>query len=68
MVNPIDVWNLDDNNNRREVKNQGVVNKKQDTFDTFNNDDQDSILQIETSADNGDNSSDIPFFRHRNQQ
>ncbi|MCZ9599236.1 cell division protein FtsZ [Lactobacillus mulieris] len=68
MVNPIDVWNLDDNNNRREVKNQGVVNKKQDTFDTFNNDDQDSISQIETSADNGDNSSDIPFFRHRNQQ
>jgi len=66
--NPIDVWNLDDNNNRREVKNQGVVNKKQDTFDTFNNDDQDSISQIETSADNGDNSSDIPFFRHRNQQ
>jgi cell division protein FtsZ len=67
MVNPIDVWNLDENNNRREVKKPDVASKNQDTFDTFTSDDQDSISQIETSAENGDNN-DIPFFRHRNQQ
>ncbi|MCF1783227.1 cell division protein FtsZ [Lactobacillus mulieris] len=68
MVNPIDVWNLDDSNDQREIKKQGVVNNKQDTFDAFNSDDQDSISQIETNADNGDSNNDIPFFKHRNQQ
>ena len=38
----------------------------EESFDAFGNDGQDSISQIETSAqDDDDDNSDIPFFKHR---
>ncbi|MDB6237446.1 cell division protein FtsZ [Lactobacillus amylovorus] len=67
MVDPTSVWGLNDNqdNQRRNAK-LAEPKKDQESFDAFGNDGQDSISQIETSAqdDDGDNS-DIPFFKHR---
>jgi cell division protein FtsZ len=37
-----------------------------DSFDYFSSEDQNSISQIETSAqDDDDDNNDIPFFKHR---
>ena len=42
--------------------------KDYEGFDTFSDEDQDSISQIETSAqDDSDDNSDIPFFKHRSE-
>lgn len=67
MVDPTSVWGLNDNqdNQRRNAK-LAEPKKDQESFDAFGNDDQDSISQIETSAqDDDDDNSDIPFFKHR---
>lgn len=67
MVDPTSVWGLDDNqdNQRRNAK-LAEPKKDQESFDAFGNDGQDSISQIETSAqDDDDDNSDIPFFKHR---
>ncbi|GAA2960270.1 cell division protein FtsZ [Lactobacillus kefiranofaciens] len=66
MVDPTSVWGLNDNENsqRRNTK-PAEPNKDADGFNGFNNDDQESISQIETSAeDDSDDNSDIPFFKH----
>lgn len=67
MVDPTSVWGLNDNqdNQRRNAK-LAEPKKDQESFDAFGNDGQDSISQIETSAqDDDDDNSDIPFFEHR---
>ncbi|MDB6250565.1 cell division protein FtsZ [Lactobacillus amylovorus] len=67
MVDPTSVWGLNDNqdNQRRNAK-LTEPKKDQESFDAFGNDGQDSISQIETSAqDDDDDNSDIPFFKHR---
>ncbi|MGN8747133.1 cell division protein FtsZ [Lactobacillus amylovorus] len=67
MVDPTSVWGLNDNqdNQRRNAK-LAEPKKDQESFDAFGNDGQDSISQIETSAqDDDDDNSDIPFFKHR---
>ncbi|WP_308555616.1 cell division protein FtsZ [uncultured Lactobacillus sp.] len=67
MVDPTSVWGLNDNqdNQRRNAK-PAEPKKDQDSFEAFNNEGQDSISQIETSAqDDDDDNSDIPFFKHR---
>lgn len=67
MVDPTSVWGLNDNqdNQRRNTK-PAELKDYHESFDTFSNDDQDSISQIETSAqDDSDDNDDIPFFKHR---
>ena len=67
MVDPTSVWGLNDNqdNQRRNAK-LAEPKKDQESFDAFGNDGQDSISQIETSAqDDDDDNSDIPFFKYR---
>ena len=67
MVDPTSGWGLNDNqdNQRRNAK-LAEPKKDQESFDAFGNDGQDSISQIETSAqDDDDDNSDIPFFKHR---
>lgn len=67
MVDPTSVWGLNDNqdNQRRNAK-LAEPKKDQESFDAFGNNGQDSISQIETSAqDDDDDNSDIPFFKHR---
>lgn len=67
MVDPTSVWGLNDNqdNQRRNAK-PAEPKKDQESFDAFNSEGQDSISQIETSAqDDDDDNSDIPFFKHR---
>lgn len=67
MVDPTSVWGLNDNqdNQRRNAK-LAEPKKDQESFDAFGNDGQDSISQIETSAqDDDDDNNDIPFFKHR---
>ncbi|KRL63474.1 cell division protein FtsZ [Lactobacillus psittaci] len=67
MVDPTSVWNLDSNSSRRTQISEDAKKTSDDTFDSFNGNDQESISQIETSADNNDDNDDIPFFKHRNQ-
>lgn len=67
MVDPTSVWGLNDNqdNQRRNTK-PAEPKDYHESFDTFSNDDQDSISQIETSAqDDSDDNDGIPFFKHR---
>ncbi|MBN6048691.1 cell division protein FtsZ [Lactobacillus helveticus] len=67
MVDPTSVWGLNDNqdNQRRNTK-AAEPKDYHESFDTFSNDDQDSISQIETSAqDDSDDNDGIPFFKHR---
>lgn len=67
MVDPTSVWGLNDNqDNQRRIAKLAEPKKDQESFDAFGNDGQDSISQIETSAqDDDDDNSDIPFFKHR---
>lgn len=65
MVDPTSVWGLNSDEtqgNRRSTPNNVKSNDSQTTFD---DDDQSSISQIETSAIDDDDTDDIPFFRHR---
>ena len=67
MVDPTSVWGLNDNqDNHRRNAQAAEPQKDHESFDAFSNEDQDSISQIETSAqDDDDDNSDIPFFKHR---
>lgn len=65
MVDPTSVWGLNSDEtqgNRRSTPNNIKSNENQTTFD---DDDQSSISQIETSAIDDDDTDDIPFFKHR---
>ncbi|MBP2057803.1 cell division protein FtsZ [Lactobacillus colini] len=64
LLDPTSVWKQDTaKSNRPEQPIQKPQAQDQDSFDSFSSDEQSSISQIETSVD--DDSSDIPFFKHR---
>ncbi|MCT7871137.1 MAG: cell division protein FtsZ [Lactobacillus crispatus] len=69
MVDPTSVWGLNDSEDNQRRNTQPTEPKKDyEGFDTFSDEDQDSISQIETSAqDDSDDNSDIPFFKHRSE-
>ncbi|MDF7682571.1 cell division protein FtsZ [Lactobacillus sp. ESL0679] len=62
MVDPTSVWGL--NNDGHETRRSTPNISQNDGFNSFDDDDQSSISQIETSAQD-DDTDDIPFFRHR---
>ena len=64
MVDPTSVWGLNDSEDNQRRNTQPTEPKKDyEGFDTFSDEDQDSISQIETSAqDDSDDNSDIPFL------
>ena len=64
MVDPTSVWGLDndDEGNRRSTPS---ATNQEERLSSFDDDDQSSISQIETSAFDDDDTDDIPFFRHR---
>ena len=65
LLDPTSVWKQDNSESKRpEQPLQKPQSKEQDNFDSFSSDDQSSISQIETSADE-DSDNDIPFFKHR---
>ena len=63
LLDPTSVWKQDKKDTKRPEMNQENVNKD-DEFDSFSADTQNSISQIETSADDEDDNN-IPFFKHR---
>ncbi|MDF7672117.1 cell division protein FtsZ [Lactobacillus sp. ESL0701] len=63
MVDPTSVWGL--NNDSQETRRSTPSINQQDNFNSFDEDEQSSISQIETSAQDDDDTDDIPFFRHR---
>lgn len=65
MVDPTSVWGLnsDDTQETRRSTPASVESSERQT--SFDDDDQSSISQIETSAIDDDDTDDIPFFRHR---
>lgn len=69
MVDPTSVWGLNDDSQSARRPNPTEPDKKRDTnFESFSDDEQNSISQIETSAqDDDDDNNDIPFFRHRSE-
>ena len=69
MVDPTSVWGLNDSEDNQRRNTQPTEPKKDyEGFDTFSDEEQDSISQIETSAqDDSDDNSDIPFFKHRSE-
>ncbi|GAA3628597.1 cell division protein FtsZ [Lactobacillus hamsteri] len=69
MVDPTSVWGLNDTNQNTRRPNPTEPDENRDTsFESFSNDEQNSISQIETSAqDDDDDNNDIPFFKHRSE-
>ena len=69
MVDPTSVWGLNDANQNTRRPNPTEPDGNRDTsFESFSNDEQNSISQIETSAqDDDDDNNDIPFFKHRSE-
>ncbi|WEV71523.1 cell division protein FtsZ [Lactobacillus sp. ESL0785] len=67
MVDPTSVWGL--NNDNPETRRTTPNNlERTDNLNSFTADDeQSSISQIETSAQDDDDADDIPFFRHRSE-
>ncbi|TSO26169.1 cell division protein FtsZ [Lactobacillus sp. LL6] len=65
MVDPTSVWGLNNADQSQRRPTQPDSQQKDDSFDSYNNDEQDSISQIETSAQSDDDTEDIPFFKHR---
>ncbi|QNQ82457.1 cell division protein FtsZ [Lactobacillus sp. PV037] len=66
LLDPTSVWKQDKGENTRPqppIENP-TPSAKKDDFSSFSADEQSSISQIETSADD-DSDSDIPFFKHR---
>lgn len=65
MVDPTSVWGLnsDDTQETRRSTPASVESSERQT--SFDDDDQSSISQIETSAIDDDDTDNIPFFRHR---
>lgn len=65
MVDPTSVWGLNSNNQEQRRPAQPEPQQKDDSFDSFDDDEQNSISQIETSAQSDDDNENIPFFKHR---
>lgn len=65
MVDPTSVWGLNDNDHANRRQNAAEPDQQDDDFDSFSDDDQNSISQIETSAQDDDDTDNIPFFKHR---
>lgn len=67
MVDPTSVWGLNDSQDGQRRNTQPAEPENDhESFDAFSDDEQDSISQIETSAqDDSDDNDDIPFFKHR---
>ncbi|MBD5431550.1 cell division protein FtsZ [Lactobacillus agrestimuris] len=66
MVDPTSVWGLNDSEQSSRRNQTEPDENHNNNFDSFANDDQNSISQIETSVQD-DDSNDIPFFKHRNE-
>ncbi|WEV42891.1 cell division protein FtsZ [Lactobacillus sp. ESL0684] len=64
MVDPTSVWGLDNDDNREPRRVSPTDFDKNDDINSFTTDDQNSISQIETNAQD-DDVDDIPFFKHR---
>lgn len=64
MVDPTSVWGLNDSDQGSRRKKTAETDQD-NSFDSFSDDDQNSISQIETSAQDDDDTNDIPFFKHR---
>ncbi|GFZ27735.1 cell division protein FtsZ [Lactobacillus corticis] len=60
MVDPTSVWGLNDGGNKRRNENNQT-----DDLNSFTNDDNSNISQIETSLQEDDDNDSIPFFKHR---
>lgn len=69
MVDPTSVWGLNDDSQTTRRPNPTEPDKNRETnFESFSDDEQNSISQIETSAqDDDDDNNDIPFFKHRSE-
>ena len=68
MVDPTSVWGL--NNDDQASRRSNVISNEDnqdDSFDAFSSEEQNSISQIETSAQD-DDTNNIPFFKHRGQK
>ena len=68
MVDPTSVWGL--NNDDQASRRANVISNEDnqdDSFDAFSSEEQNSISQIETSAQD-DDTNNIPFFKHRGQK
>ncbi|BDR60401.1 cell division protein FtsZ [Lactobacillus xylocopicola] len=66
MVDPTSVWGLNnDEEDLEERRSKPAAFDQNDNQSIFDDDDQTSISQIETSALDDDDTEDIPFFRHR---
>ncbi|MGQ5709140.1 cell division protein FtsZ [Lactobacillus sp. PSON] len=65
MVDPTSVWGLNNTDQSQRRQAQPDSQQKDDNFDSYNDDEQNSISQIETSAQSDDDTEDIPFFKHR---
>lgn len=65
MVDPTSVWGLNNNDQSQRRPAPTEPQQKDDSFDSYNDDEQNSISQIETSAQSDDDADDIPFFKHR---
>ncbi|KRL91347.1 cell division protein FtsZ [Lactobacillus kalixensis] len=66
MVDPTSVWGLNDSTqDHRRTVSPDLSENNADNFDSFSNEDQNSISQIETSVQDDDDNNDIPFFKHR---
>ncbi|GBG04672.1 cell division protein FtsZ [Lactobacillus rodentium] len=63
LLDPTSVWKQDKKEVNRPEMNQEKIEEDKNEFDSFSADTQNSISQIETSADDDDD--DIPFFKHR---
>lgn len=65
LLDPTSVWKQDNQENKRPELNQdNTEENKEEDFDSFSSDTQNSISQIETSADDEEDNN-IPFFKHR---
>lgn len=68
IVDPTSVWGLNNSqdNQRRNTQEAEPQNNHED-YDTFSNETEDNISQIETGAQDDDDNSNIPFFKHRDE-
>ena len=65
LLDPTSVWKQDKESDNRPQLDQKDTNKdKDEEFDSFSADTENSISQIETSVDDDDDNN-IPFFKHR---
>ncbi|MCX8722712.1 cell division protein FtsZ [Lactobacillus sp. B4005] len=65
MVDPTSVWGLNSDDTQETRRSTPASVESSESQTSFDDDDQSSISQIETSAIDDDDTDDIPFFRHR---